>query len=195
MTKTYDIIVVKKGTESHSVNADSPQHAFELFNAGASTLKGDETDSVDRVKIVDRETGATFDPDFFEIDAEDPDEEREFTVTIRVTARVSAEETIMATSIQDAAVKAANLDPHDFLYTYSTDDGFDGDPIAMVCGELHDQDEVEVDLRPVGEPFSWTACDIVKKLAALPEGAITYDKLATVADLIQQARQACEKNA
>lgn len=84
---TYDIYVKKTGTERHSVEAASPRHAYELYEAGDAHLKDDENDGVDSVTIVDRATGEAIDADALEDEPGEPEiETREYRVRIRATA-------------------------------------------------------------------------------------------------------------
>lgn len=122
----------------------------------------------------------------------DPDADlKEYTVRLAASARVFNEETIMASSIEEAIAKVRqiNLEEYRWGYRYDHEDGIDGDQIAYVKESDDDDlvDEVEVDLRDEGEPFSWEACDIVKDLAkAVTDGS-------DLNDIARRAVNACSK--
>jgi hypothetical protein len=137
------------------------------------------------------EEGFDGDPAVDDDEEEEPDTQT-YHVRIGVTARVFAEETFEAVDDEAAAKHVAALDPHDFLYAYDTDNGFDGDPIAY--WHLDDEDlaeEREVILAKEGEPLSWEACDIVTDLAKLQTVEFDHED---VAKLIQRAITACSRN-
>lgn len=191
--RTYDIIVKKTGTERHSVDAASPMEAYDLYEKGDAHLKDDENDDVDSVTIVDRATGEEFDAGLFDGEQGEPEPEtREYRVRLRATARVRNEDTITATSMEDALEQVSKIDLEKYRwgYRYSHDDGVDGDEIAYVV-EVDDEegDEIEVDLRAEGEPFSWTAVEIVKAMAAVDDA-----DAAALAALVQRAKAACTKS-
>lgn len=127
----------------------------------------------------------------------DPEvETKEYRIRIGVTVRAYAEETFEATSWEEAVQKASEYDPDDFWYSYSRDDGREGDEIAYLREADDDMsDDHEIELRTDGEPFSWTSVEIVKKLADLPEGDFTAEKLGKIATIIQEARAACRREA
>ena len=56
MISTYDILVHKTGIERHTVDADSHDHAYDLYLEGKATLKDDETSEVSSIDVVDRLT-------------------------------------------------------------------------------------------------------------------------------------------
>lgn len=115
-------------------------------------------------------------------------EVRTYSVRIRVTGRLYAEDTVEATSIEEACAMAGALDPSTYRFTYEKGDGFDGDEIAYVR-EADDEEahEHEVDLRRSGEPFSWDACQIVKDLALAVEDGTDLNSIAA------RAVAACQK--
>lgn len=196
MPNTYDIHITKTGTERHSVTAESFEEALALYREGRADLRDDEMEGIDSITIVDRISGDKRTED--EIDNPEPAEEEEpelmdFNVSIVVTARVRADTTIKAVSLEAATEAAKALDPDDFYYTYEQDDGFEGDPIAFVREEEGSQEPVEIALPTPGEPFSWEAVQIVKLLAALHnnDGA---DQKADCLQLIARAHRACNKD-
>ena len=121
---------------------------------------------------------------------------KEYTVRLAASARVFNEETIMATSIEDAKEKASkiNLEEYRWGYRYDHEDGIDGDQIAYVVeADDIEGDEVEVDLREAGEPFSWEACQIVKDMAKVAAKPDTTSRDEEILALLERARAACSK--
>jgi hypothetical protein len=110
-------------------------------------------------------------------------------VLLRATARVYAEEEFEAVDDEAAQNYAKALDPGEFRFTYDSDDGIEGDEIVLLSGYDDNGDETlaetEVVLKENGEPFSWTACELVKDLAKLAD--TTYD-MDVIAELINRAK-------
>ncbi|MGB3833773.1 MAG: hypothetical protein WA975_18130 [Mesorhizobium sp.] len=127
----------------------------------------------------------------------DPDADlKEYTVRLAASARVFNEDTIMATSIEDAIAKARqiNLEEYRWGYRYDHEDGIDGDQIAYVIeADDIEGDEVEVDLRDEGEPFSWEACQIVKDIAKVAAKPDTTTRDEEILALMERAVAACTK--
>lgn len=131
--------------------------------------------------------------------AAEPDEEEEvetntYRVRIGVTARVFTEEEFEAVDDEAAAAYVKALDPHDFFYSYSSEDGIEGDEIAFWGEEDIDNVEYEneVVLKKDGEPFSWTACDIVKDLAKLYNQRFDQGPgYSDICALVRRAFEAC----
>lgn len=122
-------------------------------------------------------------------DAEEP---KEFSVRLAVTVRAYADTTIEALSWEDAVEKAKAIQPREYIFRYDHED-IEGDPIAYL-GEGDEYPEHEVDIREEGEPFSWTAVDIVKALAKLA-GQPDAIKALEADALIERAKTACTKDA
>lgn len=115
-----------------------------------------------------------------------------YKVRLAVTARVFAEETFEAANDEAAQQYVEALDPADFDYTYSADDGIEGDEVAFWTRD-DDEDllhETEVVLKADGEPLSWEAVEIVKELAKL-HAAPTLDNIEALTVLISRAHLAC----
>lgn len=93
----------------------------------------------------------------------------EYYCRLMVTTREEAwEGTIEAIDV-DAAAREVRKMIDD--YHIRTDNGIEGDELLYVAtvGDdgLAEEDEVEVDMRKEGEPFSWSACTLVQELAKL----------------------------
>lgn len=117
-------------------------------------------------------------------------EMQEFNVRIRATARVECETTVEAVDWAHAKELAAKLDTNDFRFSYEKQDGLEGDAIAWVSEEADDEHEQEVAICDPGEVFSWTACDIVSKLAACEED---LDKLMELVWLAREAHNISDR--
>lgn len=197
---TYDIIIAKTGTERHSVDADTPADAYRLYEEGKAHLKDDENQGVDSIKIVDRATGVVFDPDADLPAADDAPQPREYGVRLWATFRGVAEDTVTATSVEEAIEKAKALDFDDFSFTL---EGREGDESISIFGPDADDpadddpwsgDVGEVDRREKGDPTSWQACQIVKDLALLHNiNNDTYTR-EQMSELIERAHKACSKD-
>jgi hypothetical protein len=115
-------------------------------------------------------------------------------VLLRATARVFAEEDFEAVDDEAARKYAEALDPREFRYSYDSDDGIEGDEVVFLSGYDDAGDETmpeaELVLKKDGEPFSWTACNIVEDLAKLAD--TTYD-MDAIAELINRAKASLTK--
>lgn len=110
---------------------------------------------------------------------------KSFSCRLMVTARTEAwDGDIEAIDESDAARQV--IDMIDTGEIRNGDDGIEGDEILFVISNEADEpsDEIEIDLRVQGQPFSWMACDIVKELAT----AETDEQRQA---LIVRAREAC----
>jgi len=65
-----------------------------------------------------------------------------------------------AANIEEATEKAWDYCTYNIKNSES-----EGDEIAYISEEDHPEDEIDVDLRAEGEPFSWESVDFVKALA------------------------------
>lgn len=126
-------------------------------------------------------------------DDEDGPEMIEFSFRIGVTTRAFYEIGFEAESLEKAKEHAEKINPAEYLAHFS--EGIEGDQIGYLRqSDDFESDDIEVDLRDVGEPFSWEACEIVKKLAALSGQDVTGNGDATVVrELISHAHRACSK--
>lgn len=126
-------------------------------------------------------------------DDEDGPNMIEFSFRIGVTTRAFYKIDFEAENVEKAREHAATINPAEYLAHVS--EGIEGDQIGYLRqSDDFSGDDIEVDLRDEGEPFSWEACEIVKKLSALfghyqPDGEIG----ATVNELIASARRSCSK--
>lgn len=112
----------------------------------------------------------------------------EYTIRAVVTTRTIYDTSIEAFGDDDAALQAEAFKPEGWMFG---DEGNCGDELVYLLddkGEHVLQDGI--DKRDPGEPFSWTACDIVKAIAALGDDPDT----SMLRALAQQARQACTKD-
>ncbi|MDG4889707.1 hypothetical protein [Mesorhizobium sp. WSM4887] len=102
-----------------------------------------------------------------------------FSFRIGVTTRAFYEIEFEAESLEKAREHAATINSAEYLAHFPED--FTGD-------------DVKVDLRDEGEPFSWDACEIVKKLAALSGQDLHADGTCRVLrELIANAHRDCNK--
>jgi uncharacterized protein YprB with RNaseH-like and TPR domain len=117
-----------------------------------------------------------------------------YKVRLMVTARIHAEDTFEAQGDEAAQKYVEALNPRDFIYSYSSDDGVEGDEVAFWSLEDDETggvgDEGEVVLMKEGEPFSWDAVNITKDLAKLQTVEFNHED---VAKLIQRAITACSR--
>lgn len=126
----------------------------------------------------------------------DEPELKQYRLRIRATARVENEDTVTAATLEEATAKAAAVDLDDYRwgYRYNSDDGVEGDELIYLTEVGNDtDDEIEVDRRREGDPFSWTACDIVKDLAKLYTRTLE-SSVDDVRSLIARAHDACTKS-
>ncbi|GLS24257.1 hypothetical protein GCM10007874_72780 [Labrys miyagiensis] len=93
---------------------------------------------------------------------------KKYTVRAIVTARVAGYTTITALSDEDAIKKAGALDPSEVGYEIDEDFMVEGDQSCFLESEEQGE-KLEVDLRPVGEPYSWDCVNLVKDLANLAD--------------------------
>jgi hypothetical protein len=103
-----------------------------------------------------------------DFDSDEPDEPelKTFTVRIMATARVETETEIDALTIEDAIKEAKKIDPTGYRYAMLDNYDIEGDAIAFVSDmDDGDEHEIDVDLRPDGECFSWDACAFVDDIA------------------------------
>lgn len=95
---------------------------------------------------------------------------QEYGARLAVTARIHSGTYYFRASDDEAAAKhVEGLKWRDFSFEYSMDDGVEGDEIAWWWLEDNPDAEVEIVLKEDGEPFSWTACEIVKELAQIED--------------------------
>ncbi|RWE85340.1 MAG: hypothetical protein EOS63_01510 [Mesorhizobium sp.] len=122
---------------------------------------------------------------------EDGPETIEFSLRIGVTTRAFYEIEFEAESLENAREHAAMIDPAEYLAHFP--EGIEGDQIGYLRqSDDFTRDDIEIDLRDEGEPFSWEACEIVKKLAALSGQDPTGDGVcAIVRQLIARAHRSC----
>jgi len=111
-----------------------------------------------------------------------------YNVRFMATVREGCEVDFEAHSLTSAAEQAYEY-AHGPLHRMFGDSGVEGDAIAYVSDvdanlEGLGEDEIEVDCRWQGEPFSWEAVRIVKLLAE----AVTDDERQMIIGL---AREAC----
>jgi hypothetical protein len=127
------------------------------------------------------------------VDDDDGPEMIDFSFRIGVTTRAFHEIEFEAESLEKAKERAATIDPADYLAHFS--EGIEGDQIGYLRqSDDSTGDDIEIDLRDEGEPFSWEACEIVKQLAALSSQDLRGDSACTVVrDLISNAHRACSK--
>lgn len=122
----------------------------------------------------------------------------EFPIRIFVTLRgVCDTETIEAESMEEAMRKAREIDVTEYTFDLP-EEGDTVDTLAeadcIIDIEYPDTDDgrenVTVHHRAAGEPYSWTAADIVKRLAALKDQP---DSIRALEDdeLIEDAHRAC----
>jgi len=105
---------------------------------------------------------------------------KRFHATLAITCRAYATEIIEAETPEQAIEKAKEL-PFD-RYDFALDEppNMEGDELVILSDydatDAADASDEEVDRRDVGEPYSWEACDFVKRLAngeiAAPEGLV-----------------------
>ena len=122
----------------------------------------------------------------------------EYNVRYHVTTRMHADISVAALGIE-SVIELVKLGWHgdDLVTGWELEEppGIEGDEVAFI--EIEDpqgeHDEVEVDLRAEGEPFSWDACKIVKDMAkmAVGDGSIV-DHIEEVQALFARAIEACE---
>ncbi|TIV41838.1 MAG: hypothetical protein E5V96_24030 [Mesorhizobium sp.] len=146
---------------------------------------GETTDSfVDWWAALEREALA---------DDEDGSRMIEFSLRIAVTTRAFYEIEFEAESLERAKEHAATINPADYLAHFP--EGIEGDQIGYLRrSDDLTRDDIEVDLRDEGEPFSWEACEVVKKLAALCDPDVPGNGACTVVrELISTAYRACSK--
>jgi len=107
-----------------------------------------------------------------------------YNVRFMATVREEHSWDCQAHSLASAATLAQEY-AHERLHVMFGDGGIEGDEIAYVVADEDDfDDEIEVDCRWQGEPFSWEAVRIVKLLAE----AVTDDERQMIIGL---AREAC----
>jgi hypothetical protein len=117
----------------------------------------------------------------------------EFSFRIGVTTRAFYEIEFEAESLEKAKEHAATINPAEYLAHFP--EGIEGDQIGYLrqSGDFTG-DDIEIDLRDEGEPFSWEACEIVKKLAAISTQELPGDGVSAILrDLISNAHRARTK--
>lgn len=143
------------------------------------------TDANDALANLGKETPADSEP-------------KEYTLRIGVTVRAFTESVFEAASIEDAIAQALKHDPQDWVYRNDHSD-IEGDEIGYLRESNNfNDDEIEIPLREDGEPYSWDAVDIVKKMAKLAreigDSTIKYNtKHGEIIKLLYDARNACTK--
>jgi len=127
----------------------------------------------------------------------------EFIVRIHATTRMHSHVRVEAIDVDHAKQLIRSLDINrvgtidwsggDWELQESPD--IEGDQVAYIeattdNGEDEDfENEIEVDMRDKGEPWSWEACELVKRLAVLNIETITLDQFT---DTVLLCRRMCE---
>ena len=126
-------------------------------------------------------------------DDDDVPEMVEFSFRIGVTTRAFHEIEFEAESLEKAKEHAATINPAEYLAHFP--EGIEGDQIGYLRqSDDFAGDDIEIDLRDEGEPFSWEACGIVKQLSALFRQSQPYEDIrAAVNELTARAHGACSK--
>jgi len=129
----------------------------------------------------------------------DPDGMVTFTVRIHATTRMHAHCSVEAIDVDHAKQLIRGLDISEVGmadwfggdWELEESPGIEGDQIAYIEGTDDEQfeNEIEVDMRDKGEPWSWEACELVKRIASLDVTTLTLDKFT---DLVEHCRAMCE---
>ena len=114
----------------------------------------------------------------------------EFSFRVGVTTRAFYEIEFEAESLEKAREHAATINAAEYIAHFP--EGIEGDQIGYLRqSDDFTGDDVEVDLRDEGEPFSWDACEIVKKLGAVSRQDLHADGTCRVVrELIANAHRA-----
>lgn len=108
---------------------------------------------------------------------------------VAFTTRTYANEQIEATSVTAAIAKLREMNISDD-YGHYNDSGVEGDELITLLDE--DGDELaELDMRSPGEPFSWTACELVKELAKDDGFKSERDAVIALRMWVAKAKEAC----
>lgn len=119
-----------------------------------------------------------------------------YTVELAVTTRAYHQFEIMALDDADAIRRVKAIDiGSEYGHIFSGDDmsGIEGDEIIYIDNEDGERLEITkgddtLDMRSPGEPFSWDACKIVKRLAEVDPADTEAIKT-----LLEEAKAACRK--
>lgn len=110
---------------------------------------------------------------------------RDYFVEAAVTARVRRDLDVVAAPTLEVAIALAKEQLDDINYGWDDEVDVEGDQQVYVR-DIEGLEEAIIDARDEGEPFSWRACEIVKKLAITDAG-----DHAAVAALVAMAINAC----
>lgn len=116
-------------------------------------------------------------------------EPRKWQVRLQYTTRAFAEWGIEA--VDEAAAREIIKANRERWTAEEVGMDVDGDEIFyLVSDDIH-APEIEIDARDAGEPYSWTACEIVKKLAAINAKDHTDAVYNELWQLVGEAATAC----
>lgn len=110
---------------------------------------------------------------------------RDYYVQVVVTARVRRDLDDVTAPTLEVAIALAKEQLNDINYGWDDEVDVEGDQQVYVR-DIEGLEEALIDARDEGEPFSWKACEIVKKLAITDAG-----DHAAVAALVARAIDAC----
>ena len=138
----------------------------------------------------------------------DPEGMVHFTIRIHATTRMHSYAVIEAIDVDHCKQLLQALDINDVGmahwnggdWSLPESPDIEGDQIAYIEGATSDpfddtedgtkDDEIEVDMRDPGEPWSWEACELVKRLAKLEIETLTLDQFT---DVVLHCRAMCNK--